>query len=199
MSRFAPEPVSPGGWAPPPGVERRAAGRARGRAVLAGAGASLLALVVAVTVLAFVVGRPTAREASTSTSAPVVSPELAPTGSWSGTWKDDERDDTYSFTLDLRVEQNGLATGIFTWTILKTTYSGDRPGMRAAEAVDGTWDPVTGTLALEGEVIDDPDNFLVASSYRIVVPPGALTLKGATTTEVSGGVYTGTMRGDRSG
>ena len=126
-----------------------------------------------------------------------VAAPASPAGHWVGSWDEDVRGDRYRLVADLDVDAGRRVSATFTWTIERTSVAREQPGWTAVEAVAGTWDPASGSVVLSGTVGEDPNRFLVADTYTLAYSSPDSTLRGRTSTIVSGEPWTGTLTARR--
>lgn len=128
-------------------------------------------------------------------NAPMPSRPTA-TGRWSGSWSSPSG--AYlDIVFNLNDDGNGRVSGQIDWTLRRT----NRPekmskiGMSAVEYVNGTFDPVSRKLSLQGYRKDDPNGVLVMlDQYRLTLSSDESRLSGSAK---NGGKWNATINAAR--
>jgi len=102
-------------------------------------------------------------------------------GSWKGEWSNNIG---HYFTFELTLKQGGTNTveGAFTWTIVESPYTDEKPklGMTAVEYVRGQFDPKSRKLSLTGYKKEDPNRIIGLDYYTLTLTENGRILEGPT-------------------
>ena len=103
------------------------------------------------------------------------------TGRWNGSWSSPSG--AYlDVVFNLNDDGTGRVSGQFDWTLRRTRRPEkmSKIGMSAIEYVNGTFDPVSRKLSLQGYRKDDPNGVLVMlDQYRLTLSPDERSMSGS--------------------
>jgi len=102
-------------------------------------------------------------------------------GTWRGQWISPPGF-LYAAILTLRVGADGLATGSFAWTLMRSPRPEEQSklGMGATEYVSGRTNTTARTVTLAGTRKDDPNGVIGLDRYKMVVSDDGRTMGGIT-------------------
>lgn len=118
-------------------------------------------------------------------------------GPWRGVWTGGGRPQSiYQGEMSLALGADNRVTGQINWMLVQAP-SPDlqvKIGARGVEYVEGVFDPVTRSLALEGVRLDDPSQILGVDLYRLVIADSNTVIVGITR---DGDAWTGRLEFNR--
>ena len=98
---------------------------------------------------------------------------------WQGSWK--SRDGyTYSFAMQLDVQDNGTADGQISWELIATppkSHLASRAGESATEFVSGNYDREHSIAAVAGYKVSDP-TLIALDTYKFQIKPDKVSFVG---------------------
>jgi len=99
---------------------------------------------------------------------PTVERERPPSGNFAGRLSY-ANGSVFSARADLTIADDGQVRGHIDWTLLRTSNPNKiaKIGSSATEFVQGTFDPVTKTLSLDGVNKSDPADMIILDKYRL--------------------------------